>query len=90
VFVIAWIVVVTMLILAALRMPTVYLLLFALVDAALVLNLLGIIQTSANLDKAAGWTLMAVSAVVVYLFFGAMSQSTGGKEVPLGPPALHT
>jgi uncharacterized protein len=89
-FVIAWIVIVTMLILAALRMPAVYLLLFALVDAALVLNLLGIIQSSANLDKAAGWTLMAVSAVVVYLFFGAMSQSTGGKEIPLGPPALHT
>jgi uncharacterized protein len=89
-FVIAWIVVVTMLILAALRMPAVYLLLFALVDVALVLNLLGIIQSSANMDKAAGWTLMAVSAVVVYLFFGAMSQSTGGKEIPLGPPALHT
>jgi uncharacterized protein len=90
VFVIAWIVIVTMLILAALRMPAVFLLLFALVDAALVLNLLGIIQSSANMDKAAGWTLMAVSAVVVYLFFGAMSQSTGGKEVPLGPPILHT
>jgi len=89
-FVIAWIVIVTMLILAALRMPAVYLLLFALVDVALVLNLLGIIQTSANLDKAAGWTLMAVSAVVVYLFFGAMSQSTGGKELPLGRPILHT
>ncbi len=53
------------------------------------LNLLGIIQDSTNLDKAAGWVLMAVSAVVVYLFIGAASHSTGGREFPLGRPILH-
>jgi succinate-acetate transporter protein len=90
VFVISWIVIVTMLVLAALRLPTVFLLLFGLVDVSLLLNLLGIIQNSANLDKAAGWALMAVSAIVVYLFFGAVSQATGGKELPLGRPILHT
>jgi succinate-acetate transporter protein len=89
VFVIAWIVVVTALILGALRMPMFYTLLFAVVDAALVLNLLGIIQASANLDKAAGWVLMAVSAMVVYLFVGSATHVTGGKELPLGPPILH-
>jgi len=70
-------------------MPTVFLLLFALVDVSLLLDLLGIIQSSANLTKAAGWGLMAVSAVVVYLFLGAASHATGGKEFPLGRPILH-
>jgi uncharacterized protein len=88
-FLIGWIVVVSMLLLATLRMPTAFGLLFVLVDAALILNLLGIIQTSANLTKASGWVLMAASAIVVYLFFGAASHVTGGKELPLGPPILH-
>ena len=90
VFVISWIVVVTMLVLAGLRMPSVLLLLFALVDLSLVLNLLGIVQDSANLTKAAGWALMAAAAVVVYLFLSAASHVTGGREFPLGRPILHT
>lgn len=89
VFVIAWIVIVTMLIVGSLRMPSVFLLLFALVDVSLVLNLLGIVQNSANMDKAAGWALLAVSAVVVYLFLGTASHVNGGKEFPLGRPILH-
>ena len=89
-FVISWIVIVTLVVLMGLRMPTVFLLLFALVDVSLVLNLLGIIQSSATMTKAAGWVLMAVSAVVVYLFIGAASHDTGGKELPLGRPILHT
>jgi len=88
-FVISWIVIVTMLVLVAVRMPTVFLLLFTLVDVSLVLNLLGIIQSSATMSKAAGWALMAVAAVVVYLFLGAASHVTGGKEFPLGRPILH-
>jgi len=89
VFVISWIVIVTMLILAALRMPSIFLLLFTLVDVSLVLNLLGIVQESANLTKTAGWALMAVSAPVVYFFLGAASHVTGGREFPLGRPILH-
>lgn len=85
VFVISWIAIVTMLVLMALRLPMVFLLLFALVDASLVLNLLGIIQDSASLDKAAGWVLMAVSAVVVYLFIGAASHSRHSASTPAGP-----
>jgi uncharacterized protein len=90
VFVISWIVIVTMLVLAALRLPMIFGLLFALVDVSLLLNLLGIIQNSANLTKAAGWVLMAVSAMVVYLFFGSVSRDVGGNELPLGRPILHT
>ena len=89
VFVISWIVIVTLLVLVGIRMPTVFLLLFTLVDVSLVLNLLGIIQSSETMTKAAGWALMAVAAVVVYLFLGAASHVTGGKEFPLGRPILH-
>ena len=89
IFVIAWIAIVSMLLLATLRLPMIWTLLFAVVDAALILNLLGIVQNSANMYKAAGWVLMAVSAIVVYLFFGTASHATGGKELPLGPPILH-
>src|SRR6516164_8696525 len=57
-FVISWITIVTMLVLASVRLPLVYGLLFVLVDVSLVLNLLGIIQNPTNLAKAAGWVLM--------------------------------
>lgn len=90
IFTIAWIAIVSMLLLATLRLPVIWTLLFAVVDAALILNLLAIIQTSADLTKAAGWVMMGVSAIVVYLFFGSASGATGGKELPLGPPILHS
>ncbi len=87
-FVISWIVIVTMLILATLRLPMAFTALFTLVDFALVLNLLAIIQTSANLTKAAGYVALAFSALAAYLFFGSASQATGGRELPLGRPVL--
>jgi uncharacterized protein len=88
-FVISWIVIVTLLILAALRLPVIFLALFTLIDAALLLDLLGIIQNSANLTKAAGWVTLAFSALAVYLFAGTASKVVGGKELPLGKPVLH-
>jgi succinate-acetate transporter protein len=89
VFVISWIVIVTMLVLASLRLPTIFSALFLLVDISLVLDLLGIVQSSANMTKASGWVLMAVAALVVYLFASSASHATGGKELPMGPPILH-
>jgi uncharacterized protein len=89
IFVISWLVIVTMLLLASVRLPIIYGLLFLLIDASLLLNLLSIIQTSTNLSKAAGWVLLAVAAVIGYLFLGAASHATGGRELPLGPPILH-
>jgi succinate-acetate transporter protein len=88
-FVISWIAIVTMLVLISVRLPMIYGFLFVLIDVSLVLNLLGIIQNSTNLARAAGWVLMAVAATIVYLFLGAASHDTGGKELPLGPPILH-
>ena len=89
-FLISWLVVVTMLILATLRLPMVFTAIFTLVDVALLLSLLGLVQNSASLTKAAGWVVMAFSALGVYLFFGAASHDTGGKEFSPGRPVLHT
>lgn len=89
-FVISWLVIVTMLVLATLRLPFAFTALFTLVDIALVLNLLAIIQNSASLTKAAGWVVLAFSALAAYLFFGSASHSTGASELPLGKPVLHS
>jgi uncharacterized protein len=89
-FTIAWIVIITMLVLATVRLPVVYPLVFGLVDVSLLLYMLSIIQSSANLAKAAGWVVMAFSAVTVYLFLSAASHATGGREFPLGRPILHS
>jgi uncharacterized protein len=90
VFVISWMVIVTMLVLGTLRLPVVYTALFAIVDVALFLDLLSIIQNSANLAKAAGWVTMGFTALAVYAFFSTASHATGGREFPLGRPVLRT
>jgi uncharacterized protein len=89
IFVISWIVIVALLMLAALRLPVAFLALFTVAEAALVLDLVGIINTSANLTKAAGWVIMGFAALAVYLFAGTASKVAGGKELPLGKPLLH-
>lgn len=89
IFVISWIVIVALLMLAALRLPVAFLALFTAAEAALVLDLVGIINTSANLTKAAGWVLMGFVALAVYLFAGTAAKVADGKELPLGKPLLH-
>lgn len=90
-FAISWMVIVTVLVAATLRLPVVFTGLFALVDVALLLNLLSIIQNnSITLTKAAGWVVLAFSALGLYLFFGAASHATGGKELPAGRPILRS
>jgi uncharacterized protein len=89
-FLISWLVIVTMLTLATFRLPVVFPVLFLLVDVALFLDLLSIYQTSTSLTKAAGYVVLAFSALGAYLFFGAMSHATGGKPVPEGMPILHS
>jgi succinate-acetate transporter protein len=78
-----------MLIVATLRLPVVFTTLFTLVDVVLLLSLLSLIQGSAGLQKAAGWVIMAFSAIGVYLFVSAGFHATGGKELPPGRPILH-
>jgi uncharacterized protein len=87
-FVISWMVIVALLIVAALRVPLIYLALFTVVEVALFIDLLGIIQSSESLTKAAGYVTMGFAAIAVYLFASSASKAAGGKEFPLGKPLI--
>lgn len=89
-FVISWLVIVTMLVLATLRLPVIFTALFALVDITLLFSLLQVIQNSTAMQKAAGWSVLAVAAVGIYLFISSTFHATGGKALPVGKPVLHT
>ena len=88
-FLISWLVVIGMLTLATLRLPVAYTVLFALIEAALVLVLIGTLQESSDVLRVAGVVVFLFAAVGVYLFFSSASQATGGKALPLGPPLVH-
>ncbi|MGH3402162.1 MAG: GPR1/FUN34/YaaH family transporter [Streptosporangiaceae bacterium] len=87
-FLTAWVVVMSMLTLATLRLPMAFTAVLALVDVALILVLIGVIQGSANLQKAGGAVVFLFAAVGIYIFFGTASIATGGKPMPLGRPVL--
>ena len=89
-FLISWLVVIGMLTLATLRLPVVYTVLFALIEIALVLVLIGTLQESTSTLKVAGVVVFVFAAVGVYLFFSAASQATGGKPLPLGQPLIRS
>jgi succinate-acetate transporter protein len=88
-FLISWLVVVGMLTLGSLRLPMAYTLLFALIEIALVLVLIGTLQGSTGILQIGGIVVFVFAAVGVYLFFSAASQATGGGALPLGPPLIH-
>ncbi|WP_406046818.1 GPR1/FUN34/YaaH family transporter [Kribbella sp. NBC_00889] len=88
-FLISWLVVIGMLTLATLRLPSAYTVLFALIEIALVLVLIGTLQESAGVLHIAGVVVFLFAAVGVYLFFNSASQATGGGALPLGPPLVH-
>ncbi len=85
-FLITWLVIIGLLTLVTLRLPVAFTLLFALIDAALVVLLIATVQLSADLTKVGGWIVLAFAAVGAYLFVDIADQATGGKGVPLGPP----
>ena len=74
---------------ATLRLPVAYTVLFALIEAALVLVLIGTLQESSDVLRVGGVVVFVFAAVGVYLFFSSASQATGGKALPLGPPLVH-
>ena len=88
-FLIAWLVVMVLLTLAMLRLPLAFTVLLTLVDIAVLLVLLGTVQPSTSLLKAGGYVALVFAAVGAYIFAGAASHATGGKELPLGRPVLH-
>ena len=88
-FLTAWLIVIVMLTLATLRLPLAFTVVFALIDIALLLVLIGTAQVSTGVLKTAGYVVLAFAAVGVYLFFNAAAQATGGKPLPLGTPILR-
>lgn len=89
-FLTAWIVIMTMLTLATLRLAAAFTAVLALVDLALIFVLVGVIQVSANWLKAGGATAFLFAVVGIYIFFGTASIATGGKPMPLGRPVLKS
>ena len=88
-FLIAWIVVFSMLTLATLRLALAFTAVFFLVDVALILVLVGVVNTSANWLTAGGAVVFLSAAVGIHIFFTAASVATGGKAFPLGRPVLR-
>lgn len=88
-FLTTWLCVIVMLTLFSLRLPLVFTILFVLVDAALLLVLLGTTQASAGLTKAGGFAVFAFVLVGAYLFCNALSAATGGRGLPLGRAVLR-
>src|ERR1039457_1346416 len=66
-FLVSWLVVVTMLTLATLRLPVIYTVLLALVDLGLLLVFLGVNEASTGMLKAGGYVVLVFAAVGVYL-----------------------
>lgn len=87
-FLTAWVVIMSMLTLASVRLPSAYTAIIALVDVALILVLIGVIQVETNLLKAGGATAFLFATIGVYAFLSVASKATGGKALPLGRPVL--
>jgi succinate-acetate transporter protein len=87
-FLIAWLVVLGLLTLGSVRLPLAFTVLFALVEVALLLDLLATVNASTGLAKTAGWFVFAFVAVGAYLFLSGMSAATGGRAYPLGRPLV--
>jgi uncharacterized protein len=85
-FLIAWAVVIFLLTVATVRLPSVYTLDVALVDAALVILIFANQGGSAALTKLAGLVVFAFAAIGAYIWLSAASTSLGGPGYPLGRP----
>jgi len=88
-FLISWIVTISLLTIATPRLPLAFTVLFALVDLALILVLLATANASVGTQKLAGVVVFAFVAVGCYLFINVASLATGGKALPLGPPIVR-
>lgn len=89
-FLLSWLVMIVVLTVASLRLPSVFTLLFFLVDLALLLVLLGTASGSTSLLFAGGIAVFAFTLVGVYLFVDALGQATGGKPMAMGKPIVSS
>ena len=89
-FLISWIVIMSMLTLATLRLPLAFTAVFALVDLALIAVLIGTINTSKGWLQTGGVIVFLFAAVGVYIYFAIGSAITGGPDLPLGNPVIKS
>ena len=87
-FLTVWIVIISMLTLATLRLALAFTVVLFLVDVALIFVLVGVANTSTNWLKAGGAVAFLFATSGIYIFFGTASVATGGKALPLGRPVL--
>jgi uncharacterized protein len=85
-FLISWAIIMAALTLATIRLPVAYTAVIALVVAALVLRTLGVLDTDATLNKAAGIVAFVFAGLGLYLFLHSADAASGGRGLPLGPP----
>ena len=86
IFLISWVVIVGLLTLGSVRLPMLTAL-FALVEAAFVFSLLGVIYRSTGLTKTAGSTSSRLPSRGCLPLPVSMSAATGGRPYPLGRPS---
>jgi succinate-acetate transporter protein len=87
-FLLTWLIGIVILTVASLRLPAAFTVLFVLIDAALLLVLLGTSSGSTGLLFIGGIVVFAFALVGVYLFVDALGQATGGKAMPMGKPII--
>jgi uncharacterized protein len=88
-FQITWAVVFGVLTLATLRLPVAFTAVVVLVVLALILLVIGTLNTDETVTKAAGYVTFVFAALGAYLFLSAASIATGGKGYPLGRPLVR-
>jgi succinate-acetate transporter protein len=87
-FLLTWLIGIVILTVGSLRLPAAFTVLFVLIDAALLLVLLGTSSGSTGLLFVGGIVVFAFALVGVYLFLDALGQATGGKPMPMGKPLI--
>ena len=85
-FLLVWVLGVAVLTGVTLRLPVAFTAVFALVDLALVLVLLGNELTEPNLTKAGGYVAFLFAGLGIYLFASSAAAATGSKPFPVGKP----
>jgi succinate-acetate transporter protein len=88
-FQITWAIVMAALTIATFRLPVAFTAVIALVVLALVFLIIGTLDPSATMTKAAGYVCFAFAALGIYLFLSAASVATGGRGYPLGRPLVR-
>jgi succinate-acetate transporter protein len=85
-FQISWAVIMALLAVGTFRLPVAFTAVVGLVVLALVLLIVGTLDTNETFTKLAGYVCFAFAALGGYLFLGAASVATGGKAYELGRP----